>query len=377
MKKERITVMGFCFFLALSIFIQGTAGQDRSRIVDGITVITNGKKPRAPAGAAVKLVLEEIYVVGRDDSPDASFAGRVDLDVHKDGSIFVLDSKDNRVKVFDAAGRFLRAFGKKGQGPGELNQPAGILFSPEGDVIVEDPMNHRLAVFTPDGTFVRHVSTAKFYGLGGIQAINPDLIIARSMGIGEGGKPSMNVTIYDRDLNPKVKLASAEFANPGQAKFDPFTMMIAYELDGRGNIFLNSPGGYEIRVVSPEGKTLRTFGRDFDPVPITKSDQEEMLKLVSNTPGVNVKELVIFPPAYPPYTGFIPADEGRLLVQTYEKDKEKKGRYSDVFDDQGRYIARVLFEDDLRLWRDGRAYFSAEDKDGDIILKCFRARWEK
>ena len=67
-----------------------------------------------------------------------SFVEISTLDVLKDGTVYVLDTKDSRVKVFDAKGKFLRAFGKAGQGPGEMNRPVGILITPENEVLVED-----------------------------------------------------------------------------------------------------------------------------------------------------------------------------------------------------------------------------------------------
>jgi hypothetical protein len=174
------------------------AGQHKIRVENGVTIITNGKKPDPPKGAPTKLVLEELYSVGGGDKPEESFADISALDVLKDGTVYVLDTKDSRVKVFDAKGKFVRAFGKAGQGPGEFNQPVGILITPENEVLVEDALNQRLAFFSLAGTFIRQVSTVKALGLSGIQMDGRGLVVARSMGIGEAGKLSMDVKTYDR-----------------------------------------------------------------------------------------------------------------------------------------------------------------------------------
>ncbi len=119
--------------------VRTALGQMTVKTVGGVTVVRNGKKPDPPKGAATKLVLEEIYTAGAGDSPEEAFAEAVAIDVLKNGTAYVLDMKDNRVKVFDAGGKFLRAFGKKGQGPGEMNQPVGLLITPES----EDPRRGR------------------------------------------------------------------------------------------------------------------------------------------------------------------------------------------------------------------------------------------
>jgi hypothetical protein len=375
MRKGRVVfvVLGSVVFIA-SVH----AGQSKVKTENGVTIVTNGKKPDPPKGALTKLILEEIYTVGGGDAPDSSFVEISALDVLKDGTVYVLDTKDNRVKVFDAKGKFLRAFGKAGQGPGEMNQPVGILVTPENEVLVEDALNQRLAVFGLDGTFTRHISTAKALGLSGIQMDGMGRIVARSMGLGEAGKMSMDVKTYDKDFNPKAKLASFEFPVSLQAKINPFSAMsLLFELDRQGFLYFGSQRGYEIKVLSPEGNLLKTIGREYDPVPITKEDKDEMLALIPNVSGVNVRDMIQFPEHFPPFGNFVLADEGRLLVRTYEKGRAKKEYYWDVFDAEGRYIARVPIVHEIRLWRDGKAYFFVEDDDGYKTLKCCRARWEK
>jgi len=368
----------FVVLSSLAIIVSALAGQYKVKTENGVTIVTNGKKPDPPKGAPTRLILEEIYTVGGGDAPDSSFVEISALDVLKDGTVFVLDTKDSRVKVFDAKGKFLRVFGKAGQGPGEMNQPVGILITPGKEVLVEDALNQRLAVFGLDGTFSRHISTAKALGMSGIQMDGRGLIVARSMGLGEAGKMSMDVKTYDKDFNPKVKLASFEFPVSLQAKINPFSAMnLLYALDGQGRLYFGSQPGYEIKVLSLEGKPLKTIGREYDRVPITKEDKDEMLALIPNVSGVNVRDMIQFPEYFPAFGNFVLADEGRLLVRTYEKGRAKKEYYWDVFDADGRYVAKVPIVHEIRLWRDGKAYFFVEDEDGYKTLRCCRARWEK
>jgi hypothetical protein len=374
----RKTKLAFVMVGSLALMTALLPGQYKVRTENGVTVVTNGRKPDPPKGAPTKLVLEELYTVGGGDSPEASFVQPSALDVLPDGTVYVVDSKDHKVKVFDAAGKFVRAFGRQGQGPGEMNQPMGILISPANEVLVEDILNRRLAVFAPDGTFRRHVSTATALGITGIQMDGRGTIVARSMGLGEGGKVALEVKTYDAEFNPKVKLASFEMQVGGGAKINPFSAMnLLYVLGRDGLLYLGSARAYEIRVVSADGKLVKTIARDHDPVPFTQADKDEMLKSLGSLPGVNVKDMIQLPDAYPPFGFFVLADEGRLLVKTFEKGQAKKEFYWDVFDADGRYIARVPIVHDIQLWRDGKAYFFVEDEDGYRVLRCCRARWER
>ncbi|OGD12500.1 MAG: hypothetical protein A2W20_06165 [Candidatus Aminicenantes bacterium RBG_16_66_30] len=374
-KKARLV---FALLGSLALVVPLLTGQHKVRTENGVTVITNGRKPSPPQGAPTRLVFEEVYTVGGGDSPDASFVSASALDVLPDGTVYVIDMKDCRVKVFGADGKFLRVFGRQGQGPGELNQPTGILITPDQEVLVEDTLNRRLAVFALDGTFRRLISTAKALGLSGIQMDGRGLIVARSMGLAEGGKMSLTVQTLDAEFNPKVKLASIEIPISTQTKINPFSgTNLLYALGRDGLLYLGSAKAYEIRIVSAEGRLLKTIGRDYDPIPIAQADKDEMLKSLTSIPGVNLKDMIQFPDVFPPFNNFVLAGEGRLLVRTFEKGQAKKEFYWDVFDADGRYVAKVPIMHDIQLWRDGKAYFFVEDEDGFRLLRCCRARWER
>jgi len=90
---------------------------------------------------------------------------------------------------------------------------------------------------------------------------------------------SLNVQTYDAEFNPKVKLGSFEMQITAQTKVNPFSAMnLLYALGREGLLYLGSAKAYEIRIVSAEGRLLKTIGRDYDPVPVTQADKDEMLK---------------------------------------------------------------------------------------------------
>jgi DNA-binding beta-propeller fold protein YncE len=78
------------------------------------------------------------------------------------GDIYVAESHSNvedpnlvgRISVFDRNGKFLRAIGKAGQGPGEFRTPHMIKFDSQGRLIVADRHNHRIQILTKDGKYV-------------------------------------------------------------------------------------------------------------------------------------------------------------------------------------------------------------------------------
>ena len=78
-----------------------------------------------------------------------------DVAVGRDGRIYVVDSGNHRIAVFERGGKRLFTFGSRGSGPGQLRDPVGIGIDPAGQVYVADKGNHRIQIYTADGAPVR------------------------------------------------------------------------------------------------------------------------------------------------------------------------------------------------------------------------------
>ena len=69
------------------------------------------------------------------------------------GNVYVTDSNNHCIQVFTAGGKFLRMFGRYGEGRGELNCPVGITVDTNDIVYVSEYVNGRVSVFTCEGQF--------------------------------------------------------------------------------------------------------------------------------------------------------------------------------------------------------------------------------
>ena len=87
-----------------------------------------------------------------------NFIYPTDIARHPDGRSYISEygMDADRVQVFDAGKTFLFAFGKFGSGPGEFSRAMAIEVF--GDLVyVCDTVNHRVQIFDLDGAFVRQV----------------------------------------------------------------------------------------------------------------------------------------------------------------------------------------------------------------------------
>jgi DNA-binding beta-propeller fold protein YncE len=111
----------------------------------------------------VLLVLGEKGVAGEDER---HFNKPADIAFAADGNVFVADGYGNsRIVKFDKTGKFLLAWGRKGQAPGQFNLPHAVQLDSTGKVYVGDRENNRIQVFQQDGTYIRQVDGMAPYGL--------------------------------------------------------------------------------------------------------------------------------------------------------------------------------------------------------------------
>jgi DNA-binding beta-propeller fold protein YncE len=79
------------------------------------------------------------------------FSKPTNVAVDKEGLVYVSDTWNDRVEIFDADGKFIRTWGKPGDGPGYFARPKGIAVDADGHVWVADGVQDRVQVFTPEG----------------------------------------------------------------------------------------------------------------------------------------------------------------------------------------------------------------------------------
>jgi len=96
-----------------------------------------------------------------------SFNRPTDIAWDAQGNMFISDAYTNaRIVKLDRAGRFIRAWGSRGAGPGQFDMPESVAVDTQGNVYVADLGNKRIQVFDNDGNFKSEIS-----GLGAPAAI--------------------------------------------------------------------------------------------------------------------------------------------------------------------------------------------------------------
>ncbi|HXB64891.1 MAG TPA: DUF6531 domain-containing protein [Solirubrobacteraceae bacterium] len=79
--------------------------------------------------------------------------------VSPSGYVYVVSAGNNCVMQFGAKGEYLKNFGVKGSGNGQLKEPDGIAVAPDGGIYVADTGNNRVEQFSETGGYVGQFAT--------------------------------------------------------------------------------------------------------------------------------------------------------------------------------------------------------------------------
>ncbi|MGH7128945.1 MAG: hypothetical protein ACREIV_10275 [Planctomycetaceae bacterium] len=117
----------------------------------GIEIVTS-----TGTDSPLAVTIERLETLGGEGAGPESFYRVSKLTVGADsaGNIYVLGSDGSEVVVFAPGGRFLRAMGSAGGGPGEIESAGSIAVADDGTVSVFDWGKMALVHFAPDGTIL-------------------------------------------------------------------------------------------------------------------------------------------------------------------------------------------------------------------------------
>ena len=126
--------------------------------VDGVTVVNNPESPKYSGKDAPQLVFDKDLTI--------PLSGKMySIGVNQDGIMYALDIIAGEVEVYDINGRFLKKFGKKGQGPGEITHPWYLSISAENEIFILDKSTRSIHVFDSEGIVLKHIDCPSSLGL--------------------------------------------------------------------------------------------------------------------------------------------------------------------------------------------------------------------
>jgi uncharacterized protein (TIGR03663 family) len=218
--------------------------------------------------------LEPDFEFGSVGAGNGQFNTPRGLTIASNGTIFVADSRNNRIELFDIAGNFLNSIGKASPGcpydtipPVDVPldtfcEPWAMSISPDGKwLYVADTWNHRILKLASDGTALKSWGTPNYdpissgpdglWGPRGIAVNSQGSVLVADTG-------NKRIVIYDDDGNYLSQLGGGT----GDIQFDE---PVGLSLDNQGYLYVADTWNQRVQVFSPnKGGTIYTFSRQWD-----------------------------------------------------------------------------------------------------------------
>ncbi len=335
--------------------------------------INNNDKPEK---GTLDLKLEKIWEVEiAGTEPLASVRG---VTVSDDGTVYIHDNKNLRFYIFSPDGKFKSAFGKKGEGPGEVRNMLQSDLMPAGDKIVAID-NGRFHYFDKNGKYNRSFQfpgqKSPFFFLNEHNYITAPLSIQDA-----AGKPA-KIIIFNVEKKTETEIVQfiprdetavqAAGGATARVQHPAVTPMVIIGRDDN-TLFYGVNDKYKINICNLKGDHSGSFTLERGHRKLTYQVKFDVMWRVGKgrAPRKMVEELARKMSSDVNYFDKIEVNNGLIYVYNCYYDR-KNIQTIDIFSPEGKYLYRtaVKIPEDQKLtvepvYHSGYFYLTIEDEDG-------------
>jgi hypothetical protein len=385
-----------CLVFLLLFFSCGReTGQQKAsvEIRDGIEYVHNGAEP-LHSDADVRFE-EDLSISSEDEEGRIILYLPYSYAVDEAGSIYIYDSQDPAIKVFNPDGRFIGMIGRKGQGPGEFQSVSRIACTPDKRLLTLDWDMNRISLFTDEGSFI---GSHSFQNSSFEIFFAAESFFAREETTVQPGtapwtwKRALSVKAFDYEGQElfsygEFQARQSGFVNEEGRRFSfsrPFEVLSVLAGDPRNaRLYHCLSDKYLIEVYNREGQIFRKIERPYKRLPVKDVDKQGYLDGFRRR-GSSEKDIRLIeknaemPDLKPVATRMLVDGSGRLWVELTERG-EAGGRTFwtyDIFDEDGYYVYRIRCDLRPGQIKGGKMYRMEQDEEtGNRIFKRYRIIW--
>jgi len=298
--------------------------------------------------------------------------------------IYVVDAGSCRVLVFDTQGNFVRAVGKKGQGPGEFQRPTGMCLVRGGGFAVADFGSNRIQTFDATGKFVRSVAATGarvadlLFDDGKFFTVPAFSVSGYSVTLDSENKSQPLVNILDEEGKKTAEISVADFPE-AQPFIRAIKHRVSLALSPQGKLYLPFFAMNLVQVFDKTGQKVASFTRPlaFKPVTPTLIGQREPEKGIVQMRASNdiVNAAARFGPDGKLYILTATESLAESVKQEPATRKALAMRLDVIDPETQRVVQTIPCQAGARVFGlldGGRLVYIYEDAEGELALTCVR-----
>ena len=303
------------------------------------------------------LTLERVFSIDIENKDILDF-GLTDIwgfDVSPDGNIFVYNppgSQGNLFFRFDKSGAPLLSFGKKGQGPGEIQWPRYQKIIRNNEISVLDRGGQKILFYDKNGRLKQEIKPDKGISGSGVllELSNGNYLLRESVATISGDSLTLELSIIDSEFNVITELGRTVIENPSTAPQFKYPLPIfSWDLSDDLIYIGSEENGYEIHVYDFDGVLIRKIKKEYTKVPYSKEQRNEVLIMLEVPEAEFLRKKIILPEYNPPFQHLFVSNDNQLFVMTFEQGDNSGEYLTDVYDEDGILISKCS----LNLWLSG------------------------
>lgn len=360
--------------------------------------------------ASVLLLIPVVFVLSDIINPDSPLKGEWDLRLQKvweidragqnvflqpdrlragdDGTLYVHDGMNRTNYIFDQDGRFMKLFGKKGQGPGEVQDQKSFFLVGQKVVVVDTAKLH---YFSKDGDYLRSESNY-YYRRRPALFIDENRFIAAPIGIFEAFEGKGQIVIVDLESGQEKVIHDFLIFSGGKARVGRMVgslivegltplMTIGYS-DGR--IYYGMSDGYSIQISDLNGKRLGKFSLQRKKRKVSAEEKATRFEEYPQMSSQARRQIMETTPDE--VTSFTRIESHQGLIYVFEPEVNRRNFQAiDIFSPDGRYLYRtkISIEEGLTmipqqsvnpLLTGNHLYVALADEDLNVRIRKYKIR---
>jgi uncharacterized protein YifE (UPF0438 family) len=357
------------FFMLISCQKQKAEWKGTIEEENRVTVVKNPKKPMY--GENIFSLEEELSIGEAEGREEYMFSQIMDVGVDDEENIYILDFLESHIKVFSKSGEYLRTIGRRGQGPGEIQRAMNIHITPGNEILINDRGARYFHFLTLGGEYIRSI----YQGRSSRPQVDSQNNIVARQTIIDTAEVRFILKKFDSELNDLFEIFSYAYeSNP--KIYNVYPPQCYWGVRSDDSIVWGYADKYEFQILDRNGRAIQKIIKDYEPVEITEEEKQEWVRFVFGDSGVPSDIEVNWDKYHNAFQSLNIDEEGRIFVQTYEKMTDGKSYYYDVFNPEGRYIAKIPLKTRPQLFKKNKLYTIEEDEEGYQAVKRYKVYWK-
>jgi hypothetical protein len=309
--------------------------------------------------------------------------------VADNGYVIVYDNKFKINRIFTPDGEFLKSFGKRGEGPGEIKFQTWA-YTINNKVFIPD--GGKVHFYTHAGRYIK--SLKKSFSLNPVLFIDENRLIAAPLNVFQLRGKKAKIIIYN--LKTQKESLISEFSvfeggvgQDGDQVVDIIMpglsplMVVGFD---QKYLYHGLNNSYLIHITDLQGKKIGSFSVDREKRKVTMAEKKERFKNSRMSENM-VQQIIKSLPDEISSFSRIGFHRGLIYVYVADLEHWKKGKQNpkqiDIFSREGKYLyrAKVKFENDAHVFytpfsnlviKNGFLYAALEDKDGEVNIGKYK-----